>query len=85
MKFNFKNKDGSIKIYIDDIIHISLKREDIIGFQSWIEGDDTKRYIIEYYTKHNSNIYTGYNEEIKWKSVLKLLDEIDFYSHYKVE
>jgi hypothetical protein len=56
MNFNFKNKDGSIKIYIDDLIHLSLKREDIIGFQSWIEGDDTKRYIIEYYTKHNSNI-----------------------------
>lgn len=66
MNFNFKNKDGSIKIYIDDLIHLSLKREDIIGFQSWIEGDDTKRYIIEYYTKHNSNIinyeyYSIYN------------------------
>jgi len=79
--FTASVKDNAVKIYINNVLHISLKQEDIIGFQSWVDGIDTKRYIIEFYTK-GVTFTTGYNEHEKWKTILKALDELDLYSHY---
>lgn len=74
MKSSIQIKDNNIKIFIDGILHLSIKHDELIGFQSWILGDDEKIYCIEYYTK-SKDILTEYNNFEKWKSILGLLDK----------
>lgn len=64
-----------IKIYIDKILHLSIRKEDFIGLQSWIEGEgESKEYIIEYVFK-TTTIVSEYDSIDKWKSILNLLDK----------
>lgn len=66
-------KDNQIKIFINDIIHLCLKQDEVVGFQSWVEGDDDKKYIIEFYTK-TTELFTEYDIREKWIDVLNLLN-----------
>lgn len=68
-----KRKYEEFRIYFDDILHLQLKLNDLIGFQSWIHGE--KEFYIEYYFINNSKITTAYGEKERWKTVLKLLEE----------
>ncbi len=83
MKNNYSAtvKDNCLKVYINKVLHFSIKREDIIGFQSWVEGEDTQRFIIEFYTRYQT-ILVGYDDKDKWIKILNLIDKQDLYSHY---
>lgn len=61
-----------IKIYINGILHISIKLEDYQGMQSYI---DDFYFVIEFYTK-TKTIICEYDSVIKWKKILKSIDKM---------
>lgn len=74
-------EDNCIKLYIDGLLHLNLKQSEFIGFQSWIQGDKSKKYCIEFYMKTNE-ILTQYDEIDKWTAVLKVLDNRDLHGDF---
>jgi len=75
LKIDLKLNKKQIKVFIDNILHLSIKRDELIGIQSWIMGyDDNRKYHIEYTTK-TSVIESEYDKLEKWQAILKLLDE----------
>ena len=71
--YNIIIKNNNLKIYINDIIFLSIKHNQLIGFQSWILGQDIKKYCIEFYTT-SGDILTEFDDYNKWKEILHLLD-----------
>jgi hypothetical protein len=65
--------DNSIKIYMNGLLHVCIKQSELIGLQSWIEGDSDKTYWIEYTVK-DKEITTGYDSFENWHKILTLLD-----------
>ncbi len=63
----------TIRIYINDIVHIIIPRGPY-NLQSWYEGDKHRIYKIEIEVDTFSNEY-HYQEFETWKKVLELLDE----------
>lgn len=61
----------TLKIYIDDTLHLLIKRDELIGLQSWVEEG---KFLIEY-TLKNQSILTEYDEIVKWKKILELIDK----------
>ena len=78
MEYDIKIKDNAIKIYFNGYIHVAIKQKDIKGFQSWIMGDENKKYCIEFYIDKVS-ILTEYDERDKWETILKLLDNSEIF------
>lgn len=74
MKATLSVKNNYIKIYINGIIHVCLKRDEFIGFQSYYRGYNSDLYVIEFYMKMQI-IKVEYDLIDKWKAVLKLLDK----------
>jgi hypothetical protein len=72
MKITSDSKGESLKIYINDILHLSLII-DGLQIQSWRKNMNW--FIIEFTTKKGV-IISEYNDIEKWKSVLSLVDEI---------
>jgi hypothetical protein len=67
-------KGKFLKIFINDIIHLSISYRDIISIHSWIMNKDW--YCIEFYILgKEERILCEYDSIKKWKSVLCLLDE----------
>lgn len=81
IKFDVLVKDNNIKIYINRVLFLSLKKDEIIGLQSWIRGDEKLKYCIEFYTKSGTEILTEYDELYKWKSILDLLDKNEIFDN----
>lgn len=67
----------AIKIYMAGKLHLCIRRGTLLGFQSWISGEQNQRFFIEYYVNKRS-ITTEYDTEEKWTSVLKILDGFYF-------
>jgi len=70
-----KKSFHGIKIYINDILHISFLMENYTGIQSWYEGNKTKIYYIEISFKEGEQLLLEYTEFDNWKTILKLIDE----------
>jgi len=70
--FKIRNQDNKVDIFIDNIIHLSLKKDELIGFQSWIEGVEHKIYYIEFYMR-KKDILAEYDKKSMWIGILKLL------------
>lgn len=70
MKVELRVTFDRIQIFFDDKIHLMIKRNEMIGFQAWVE--DGNKYCIEYYTKTNK-ILCEYEGEQKWSLVLNEL------------
>jgi hypothetical protein len=72
-------QDGALKIYINGLIHMSLKQEELIGFKSWFENSRAKRqYYIEY-SLRESTMLLEYNCFERWKFLLTELDKLNLY------
>lgn len=69
---------SSLKLYINSVLHLCLKRNDLVGIQTWISGSDKPKFYIEY-TMKTGSILTGYDTIEKWKQVLEILDKISTY------
>jgi len=61
-----------VKIFINDILHLSFK-EKILSLQSW--NEQNKFWKIEIKTKHTS-VLVEYDSEEKWKQILGLLNKV---------
>lgn len=73
------DKIYSIEVYankliicIEDVLHIAIDRDELVGIQSWVTDMGPNKYLIEYYTK-TTKIITEYDDVDKWKSILRLL------------
>ena len=66
-----KSKIGSFNLYINDNLHLSISKNELVGIQSWVEN---AKYSIEYYLK-DKDIITEYDDIEKWKTILKILDK----------
>lgn len=76
MKISLSIKDDSIKIFIDNILHLSLNQDKLLGVQAWVSSD---KYIIQFYMNGNS-IVCEYGNNKMWKKVLKLLEQNNLYN-----
>lgn len=78
------NSIGKIfKVYINDVLHLGVKKEEFTGVQSWLNpttpeersvGFGGMKYVIEITTKTNC-IKCEYDSREKWEAILKLLDK----------
>lgn len=77
-KYTIVEKEGTIKIFINSLVHLALKKESVVGFQSWIEGKgiEDKNYHIEFYLIKKT-IRVEYDQIEKWKAILKLIETIN--------
>lgn len=74
-KIKLKIIDNYFKIFIDDLLHVSIKRTELIGLQSWLTDEENGCwYYIEYILK-NREILTGYDKRDTWTKILTLLDK----------
>lgn len=71
--FRLELNQYTLKLFIDDLMHLYIKRVDLIGIQSWVDYN-SGYYCIEY-TLKNRDILTEYDDITKWKSIVKLLEE----------
>ncbi len=45
---------NSIKIFINDILHLAIKKDDLVGIQSWVQdNDERRRWHIHYENNYN--------------------------------
>lgn len=72
-------KNNCVTLKINGTIHLMLRQDELIGVQSWIEGDNDDKYCIEYYTKSNT-ILCEYDDISKWKDILNMLDKITLFN-----
>jgi hypothetical protein len=70
-----------IKIYMNDVLHVLLKKEELVGIQAWIEGHGiNSTYHIKYYMKNKIHIKSEYWDIQHWQEVLRVLDQQDLFS-----
>lgn len=62
-----------IKIYVNGLPHICLKQSELIGYMSWITGEQTKLYHIDFYF-NKTYFYSEYDTFEKFENILKLID-----------
>lgn len=65
---------NTLRIFIDNILHLSFKKDSLIGIQSWVEEN---KYCIEYYLV-NGSILSEYDSVVKWKLILKELSKLNY-------
>lgn len=73
-----KREENRATIYIDDIPHLILTIDMVVGFQSWMSYDYSKvdRFIIEIYITHGGPVLLEYNTIEKWKEILIELEAL---------
>jgi hypothetical protein len=70
-----------IKIYINSVLHIAIKTEELVAIHSWVMGyNETRRWVIEFTTKTTS-IQSEYDYIEKWEVILNLLDTNNIYGN----
>lgn len=64
----------TISIYFRGMLHMRLRRSDLVALQSWHEGQ--QNYIIEYTFKNDAVLKTEYWDKAAWVHILKELGGI---------
>lgn len=62
-----------LKVYFGDVMHLRIKLSELLGVQSWRQGDNN--YFIEY-TLDRHCITTEYDCPVKWKTILSRIDDL---------
>jgi len=70
-KIKVETNYNSLRIFINGILHLSIKKNELISVQSWLIEN---LYIIEYTTK-DTEILTEYVDRETWETILKGLVE----------
>ena len=71
---------NSVRIYINDVVHVSFKKSELLGIQAWIEDSSTNVYWIRYYLNGKKDIKCAYWEPDNWSTIMKLLDTEEIYN-----
>lgn len=66
-------KYEQLKIHINGQLHLYIKLLDLVGFQTWIHGEN--EHFIEFYFSTRDKITTVYGRKELWLEVLALLDK----------
>ena len=66
--------DNQVKIYVNEIIHLLIKQDQLVGIQAWTTGEEHKTYWIEY-TLKTREILSGYQSPELSKAILMQLDQ----------
>lgn len=72
-KIEIRDTFYNLQIFIDNIIHLSLKKEKGIQLQSYISGD-RKIFCIDFYS-NGDKIVCEYGRKDIWEEILKQLVE----------
>lgn len=72
-KYRLIIKNNAINIFIKSLLHISVKKSDLIGVQSWVSGYKKPLYTIEF-TLKDDVIISEYTDKIDWMAILKLIE-----------
>lgn len=68
--------DNQVKIYVNEIIHLLIKQDQLVGIQSWVSGNEYKTYWIEY-TLKTREILSNYEVPELWKEILIQIDKYE--------
>lgn len=63
-----------LRVYINDLLHLSISIEELVGVESYSWSDD--RWHIDFITKTNT-IECWYTNKELWESILRGIDGID--------
>lgn len=77
MNITYDNGLDDIKIYINDILHLFLKKEQIVGIRSWyisLDKDPDPFFIDILFT--NNIIHIQYDTREKWLKILEIINKI---------
>ncbi len=69
-----KDSIDQLKIYINSILHLVLRKNDINSIQSWKIGETN--YVIEIYFKQGQSCKAEYNSKEKWVAILTHIDNL---------
>lgn len=72
-KFGY-NADNCIKIFIDDILHLSFKVANINGISSWIDGENNDKFFIQICFIAGNTMILEYDNKDKWGKILNVLN-----------
>ena len=64
----------SLKIYVNDLLHVEVPMKNHNGLQSWIEGSNKHTYFIQFYRKQGESIILEYDDREIWADILRLID-----------
>lgn len=62
-----------IKVYINNLLHVAVHRDQWIGVHSWLEGQE--RWCIDWELK-DKTINSEYNKEDLWRQILTEINKI---------
>lgn len=62
-----------LKVYINEILHLSLYLGDLIGMQAWVESESW--YCVEYVFRDGAKLSSMYSDVELWKELLKELEQ----------
>jgi len=72
-KLSFLRVHKSLKVFIEDILHLEVRMDKYLGLQSWLDGGGSSMYYIEI-CMDGGNILLEYDDKELWKGVLSLLN-----------
>jgi len=71
-KYEVTTTGNFVKIFINGLLHLSIKKGKTISIQTWIMND---YYFIEYTLEGGETILSEYDEIDKWKSIIELINK----------
>lgn len=74
-KVTSKSDYNDIRIYINNILHIKIPRDNKMKIQTWTKGGKSKEHHIEIRSKDHSDIYAYQNFDT-WKNIINELDNL---------
>jgi hypothetical protein len=65
-----------IKIYINDILHLAIKRKELVNVQTWKNDTNGQSvFTIELSYKDGAKVITEYNDVEKFTKIVKCIDD----------
>lgn len=68
-----ERKTDFVKIFINDLLHVQFRAEELYSLQTWMEGKE--QFWIRYYLKSGVMNCYYYNQDL-WKSIITELNKI---------
>lgn len=73
MQITHKVELDVLKIYFDNVLHLSVYLEDCVGMNSWIES--TSFFQIEFVFRKRAKMSVKYADIKVWKDVLSIIND----------